>query len=208
MVSGQLLKILVYEWVTGGGLAGSPLPASWAAEGSAMRRSIAADFAKIAGKSIDVSVTLDARLPDEPGPWRIVRIGLGENAARVSELARSADFTILIAPETSRILASLTRELLHAGARTLGSTAEAVERTGDKARLAEWLRSLGIDTPPCRVIDPSIGLPADTVYPAVLKPVDGADRSTPFTCRTARACRKQLVSWVPRFCNRSWLACR
>ena len=45
--SGQ--TILVYEWVTGGGLAGSPLPGSWAAEGRAMRRAIAADFASFFG---------------------------------------------------------------------------------------------------------------------------------------------------------------
>ena len=32
------LVVLVHEWVTGGGLAGKPLPASWEREGSAMRR--------------------------------------------------------------------------------------------------------------------------------------------------------------------------
>ena len=44
-------NILIHEWVTGGGLAGSCLTASWAAEGRAMRRSIAADFAALAGNS-------------------------------------------------------------------------------------------------------------------------------------------------------------
>jgi predicted ATP-grasp superfamily ATP-dependent carboligase len=71
-------------------------------------------------------------------------------------------------------LARLTRDLDHAGARLLGSTAEAVELTGDKARLATALVSLGIETPPARTIIPSTGLPADASYPAVLKPVDGA----------------------------------
>jgi predicted ATP-grasp superfamily ATP-dependent carboligase len=126
-------------------------------------------------------------LPDDPGPWRLIRIGAGENAERISDLARSADYTILIAPETSGILARLTRDLRQAGARNLGSTAEAVELTGNKARLAEWIQSLGIDTPLTRTIDPSIGLPADTVYPAVLKPLDGAGSVDTFYLSNAQS---------------------
>jgi predicted ATP-grasp superfamily ATP-dependent carboligase len=90
------------------------------------------------------------------------------------ELARAADLTVLIAPETRGILASLTRDLECAGARVLGSKAEAIELAADKARLAAWLRTRSIDTPPTRRIVPAVGLPADAHYPAVLKPVDGA----------------------------------
>jgi predicted ATP-grasp superfamily ATP-dependent carboligase len=176
MASGKALTILVYEWVTGGGLAGSPLAPSWAAQGAAMRRAIAADFASLAAPSdsVEVTVTLDARLPDDPGPWNVVRIAPGEEIDRVRELAQAADFTVLIAPETSGVLAGLTSDLQRAGARLLGSTADAVELTGDKARLAERLRDMGFDTPTTRTIDPSLGLPADMEFPAVLKPVDGA----------------------------------
>ena len=112
--------ILIHEWVTGGGLAGSALPASWAAEGRAMRRAIAADFACLPGGPVRVIVTSDARLPDDPGPWTIVRIAAGDDPGRLRDLARAADFTVLIAPETSGILASLTRDLEHAGARSTG----------------------------------------------------------------------------------------
>jgi len=208
MASGKALTILVHEWVTGGGLAGSPLPPSWAAEGSAMRRAIAADFVSLPGDSVRVIVTLDARLPEDPGPWTVARIAVGEEIDRVHELARAADFTVLVAPETMGILAGLTRNLQGAGARLLGSTAEAVELTGDKARLAERLRALGIDTPPSRTIDPGLGLPADTEYPAVLKPVDGAgsvdtfflsdDRSLPADARRMRTALLQpFVSGAP-----------
>ena len=44
---GLHVVVLVHEWVTGGGLAGMPLPASWEREGSAMRRAIARDFAAL-----------------------------------------------------------------------------------------------------------------------------------------------------------------
>jgi predicted ATP-grasp superfamily ATP-dependent carboligase len=168
------LTVLVHEWVTGGGLAGSPLPDSWAAEGRAMRRAIAGEFARLEGGRTRVVVTLDARLPDDPGPWAVARIGQGEHAERVRALARAADFTVLVAPETRGILARLTRDLNHVGARLLGSSAGAVELAGDKARLAALLESRGIDTPPVRSVIPSLGLPADAEYPAVLKPVDGA----------------------------------
>jgi tyramine---L-glutamate ligase len=167
-------NVLVHEWVTGGGRAGSSLAASWVAEGRAMRRSIAADFAALLGNSVRVTVTLDSRLPDEPGPWHTESIAPGECADRLRELALAADFTVLIAPETSGILAALTRDLAQAGAWLLGSTAEAVELAADKGLLAARLDSLLIDTPPTRTIVPSLGLPFDTEYPAVLKPVDGA----------------------------------
>ena len=52
-----------------------------------MRRAIAADFAALAGGLARVIVTLDARLPDDPGPWTIERIARGRASDRVRELA-------------------------------------------------------------------------------------------------------------------------
>ena len=94
---------------------------------------------------------------------------------------------MLIAPETSGILASITRDLEHAGARLLGFDGRAVELAADKARLAERLRELAIDTPPTRTIVPAAGLPSDASYPAVLKPVDGAGSVDTFYLADARS---------------------
>jgi predicted ATP-grasp superfamily ATP-dependent carboligase len=174
MALGSAPTVLVHEWVTGGGLAGCPLPASWTAQGRAMRRALAADFARMPATPVGVVVTLDARLPEDPGPWTVARIAEGEHDHRVRELARAVDFTVLVAPETSGVLKHLTRDLIEAGARILGSSAEAVELTGDKARMASRLQALAIDTPPTERIVPSAGLPTDAHYPAVLKPIDGA----------------------------------
>jgi predicted ATP-grasp superfamily ATP-dependent carboligase len=174
MAPGAGLVVLVHEWVTGGGLAGMPLPAAWERQGRAMRRAIAGEFAGLPGENVKVVMTLDGRLPAEPGPWAVEYIGKGEHGGKVRELSLAADFTVLVAPETRGILAGLTRDLEQAGARMLGSSAEAVDLTGDKARLAIRLHDLGIDTPLTRMIVPSEGLPPLAQYPAVLKPVDGA----------------------------------
>jgi predicted ATP-grasp superfamily ATP-dependent carboligase len=166
--------ILVVEFVTGGGLAGEPLPTSWAAEGRAMRRALAADFASV-GAGARVVVTLDDRFAPDDGPWTTVPIEPGSFPERLQDLARRADYTVLVAPETTGLLERLTVVIEEAGGRVLGSTAAAVALAADKSALAGWFDEKMVPTPPSRIIDPRGGLPADwTSYPAVLKPIDGA----------------------------------
>jgi predicted ATP-grasp superfamily ATP-dependent carboligase len=178
--------LLIHEWVTGGGLAGQALPPSWAAEGRAMRRAIAGDFAAVPG--VRVVVTLDARFPEEPGPWSTIPVGPGEEEATLRRLATEADYTVLIAPETDGILAERTRSIETAGVRALGSSPEAVTLAGDKLRLGCALADRGIATPPCREVVPRLGLPTDFPYPAVLKPIDGAGAQDTYLIPAAAAC--------------------
>ncbi len=182
---GRSLSVLVFEWVTGGGLAGSELPPSWAAEGRAMRSAIAADFAsaRSAGEPIRVLTTLDARLDEPSEPWEVVRIGPGAVERRLAQLAATVDCIVLIAPETNGVLADLTRGLETSPARLMGSTADAVEATADKARLAAILQAKGVTTPHTRIVDPRESLPPDATYPAVLKPIDGAGSLDTFLVR-------------------------
>ena len=108
----QEFTVLVHEWVTGGGLAGADLPPSWAMEGRAMRRAIATDFARVPG--VRVIVTLDDRWTDDPGPWTVVRVGPGREESIFADLASQAQGTVLIAPETSGILAARAPAIEHA----------------------------------------------------------------------------------------------
>jgi predicted ATP-grasp superfamily ATP-dependent carboligase len=155
-------------------MAGATLPPSWTAEGNAMRRAIAREFAAIDGWRARVVVPLDTRLEEDPAPWTVARTPGGESLRWVVRLAREADFTVLIAPETTGILARLTRCVQETGTRLLGSSAEAIELASDKAALASHLSARGIETPPCHVISPGDGLPGEATYPAVIKPIDGA----------------------------------
>jgi predicted ATP-grasp superfamily ATP-dependent carboligase len=185
--------ILIHEWVTGGGLAGHPLPPSLAPEGHAMRRSLARDFSAVPG--IRVVVTLDDRLADEPGPWSIARVGTEPEGVVLPRLVATADYTVLIAPETEGILADRARLVDRFGGRSLGSTSAAIEATADKLRLGEHLASLGIATPDCRRVVPRRGLPDDFPYPAVLKPIDGAGSQHTYLVDRAGACPDGMAEW-------------
>jgi predicted ATP-grasp superfamily ATP-dependent carboligase len=164
----KVRTVLIYEHITGGGLAGLEMPVSMAAEGGAMRRALVADFSAVPG--VRVLSTLDARLPDEPGTIRIA----ADAREALSTLASKADHTILIAPETGGVLRDLTLCVEAAGGNSLGSSPGAIDLAADKNRLAAHLASWGIPTPVSRVVYPRLGLPRDVCYPSVLKPIDGA----------------------------------
>src|SRR5438552_16071764 len=98
------MRLFLYEFVTGGGCWHSPEPpaGSLLAEGQAMLRAIAADFADFA----DVVVARDVRLPPVlPARYEVVPIAnAAEELAAVERLAAAADWTLLIAPETGGAL--------------------------------------------------------------------------------------------------------
>ena len=153
-------------------MAGEPLPPSWAAEGRAMRRALAEDFATLDG--VRVAMSLDARLPDEPGPWETLRVGPGDERMGFRRLASRSDWTLCVAPETGGVLEARARWVVEVGGRSLGAAPEAISLSADKVRLAAHLAAHGINTPKSIRVRPRDGLPADYSYPAVLKPIDGA----------------------------------
>jgi tyramine---L-glutamate ligase len=166
-------KVLVYEYVTGGGLADRELPASWAIEGAAMRRAIVGDFAAVPG--LRVVTTLDSRLPFEARPGVGVRIIPDRDGCSFETLAAEADYTVLIAPESDGVLSGLTRVIERVGGRSLGSGDRAIDLVGDKARLAHHFACSGIPSPTTRMVGPvSRELPADWEGPIVVKPRFGA----------------------------------
>ncbi len=155
-------------------MAGEPLPASLAAEGHAMRRALAADFAAALGARTRVVVTLDPRFPPETGCWTTIRLEPSSRLDPLAGITDQADYTLVIAPETMGALEHLTRIVGRTETRLLGSSPEAVALTADKAALGRWFEQHRIPTPPSRVVEPAKGLPVDWTYPAVLKPIDGA----------------------------------
>lgn len=165
------LRILVHEWVTGGGLAGLPLPKVWARDGRAMRQAVVDDFLALGAEAV---VTLDPRCASETGPWEAVPVPIGREEPTLRRLAPGCDYTLVIAPETAGTLTSLTELVESVGGRLLGSSSAAVALTADKHRLGAFLQKRGVSTPPVAWYDrPDPGV-APFEFPVVVKPVDGA----------------------------------
>lgn len=167
-------SVFIHEYVTGGGFEGRELPSSWAAEGRAMRRALAEDFQAVEGTR--VIVALDSRFADEQGSWTVVRPASYQNQepAMFAQVASEADFCLIVAPETDRILEERARILRRFQVRSLGSTVEAIALAGDKLALAEHWKRQGIPTPDAVSVPPGEPWPRRRSAPVVLKPRFGA----------------------------------
>jgi predicted ATP-grasp superfamily ATP-dependent carboligase len=186
----QTLNVLVYEYVTGGGLAGQELPSSWAREGSAMRRAIARDFASVPG--VRVVMTVDSRLPVEDLPGVKLRVMDVNDGSLFESLAAEVDYTVLIAPETDGILARLTGLVGQIGGKSLGSGRRGLSVVTDKARLAHHFYGNQIPRPETRMIGPfDRVLPGDWEGPSIVKPRMGAGSVNTVVVRD-----RQRPSWL------------
>jgi predicted ATP-grasp superfamily ATP-dependent carboligase len=184
----RVRTVFLFEFVTGGGLAGSDLPPSWAAEGHAMRRALAEDFAAVAG--VEVVQTLDRRFEPEPGQGRTIVVGPNDEERTFLRLAAEADHTLVVAPETELFLLDRTEAVERLGTgRLISCGSLAVRLAGNKYETARLLAQHGLPTPPTfwrgqadRLVDDlrlhfhRPGAPVgDTLpLPAVLKSNDGA----------------------------------
>lgn len=189
---GNQLKILAFEYITGGGLADAPLPDSLAREGELMLRALVRDLAELGG--VEMSVLRDARLPepdwaDEGVTLLPVASSAGFVGAWGSAVAQ-ADAVWPIAPESGGILADLCRDVNGRGKILLNSPAEAVRLAASKRTTSEWLRSAGVAVVPTY---PMAETPPDCPWPRVMKPDDGAG------CENARLLRdsRDWDGWHP-----------
>jgi predicted ATP-grasp superfamily ATP-dependent carboligase len=174
------LTILIYEYITGGGLSGREIPRSLAREGGAMLVALAADFAASEARRVVVSVDerFERDIKHELNHMlasdyvETIRIGPGEERDRIVDAARSADYTLVIAPESDGLLAERA-DWIPVG-RSLGSTRSAIELAGNKFALAGRWIGLGLPHPETIALAANREIPADFPFPAVLKPIDGA----------------------------------
>jgi predicted ATP-grasp superfamily ATP-dependent carboligase len=176
------LKILIYEYVSGGGYIGQDIPRNLLAEGYAMLRSITSDF-KAAGH--EVTVLLDDRVSKLNPPIAVdftVPILQAEEPPKfIGDIARINDAVYIVAPETGQILQNLVQVTEAAGRASLNCSSEAIARLSDKTRLYEHLTKIDVPTPTTLTIDFNADIETTTqlinnelTYPVVLKPVDGA----------------------------------
>jgi tyramine---L-glutamate ligase len=189
------MRILVHEFVSGGGLAGRDVAASLAREGLAMLTALIADLAAIRRHQIVTTVDPRFALPTPPGVEVVTLSPGSEGRATLDALIASADAVWLVAPETDRCLERLAVRVERRGRTLLGSGAMAIRRASDKARLPRRLARHGILHPKTRVLRPGAawGKAAREVgYPLIVKPARGAGCEGVCLARNFRELRDAL----------------
>jgi len=190
------MRILVHEFVSGGGLAGQPLPASLAREGGAMLSALIADLAALGHRIV---ATRDSRLTvSAPAGVEMVTLEPAARDAQLDRLIASVDAVWLIAPEAGGRLERLTARVERRGKAVLGSSAAAVRRAADKACLPRRLERAGVSHPKTCVLTQSDedceNAAAAIGYPLIVKPARGAGCVGVSHVRTARDLRQAVAS--------------
>ncbi len=175
------MQIFVYEFICGGGMwaLGDELPAgSLLEEGRSMLQALVRDLAAIDG--VRVCVTRDARLThlvhDLPPEVQVETIGHRESERTViAKCARTAQATILIAPEFYGLLAERCGWVTTAGGCLWSPPIEFVQAASSKSETVWRLRTRHVAVP-----DGMLWLPGNEwpprdapAEPLVLKPDDG-----------------------------------
>ena len=181
------MRILVHEFVSGGGYAGRGVPSSLVREGAAIRSALLDDLAAI-GRH-DIVTTADDRFPV------VARAGIEVVTVRAGrsplpdDLIASADAVWLVAPEIDRCLERLSARVDRNHRRLLGSGAAAIRRASDKAELARRLARHDVPHPETRVVasaSEASTAARDLGYPIVIKPRRGAGCLGVCLARSAR----------------------
>ena len=138
-----------------------------------MRRALASDLAAL--PEIDVWMTLDRRLPEEPGPWKTVRVDPGDDLPALARLAAAADAVACVAPEPDGMLRARAEVIERSGGLSLGSQPGTIARVSSKVQLSTFWRERGVPVPAwTRRLAAGESLPGDVPVPAVRKPAVGA----------------------------------
>ncbi|WP_157055857.1 ATP-grasp domain-containing protein [Candidatus Burkholderia verschuerenii] len=167
-----MIKIFVFEYLTGGGIdpdvAGAGSLADLSAlivEGRVMRDAIAADLRALPGVAITVA---SSRFEQRDGAFTYAQAG--EPVTRfVARMAREHDYACIIAPECDGLLLRLHDAV--GASRWLGCAKETIRAASSKSATAARLASHGIAA--TAALDPDDAR-ADASRRWVVKPDDGA----------------------------------
>jgi tyramine---L-glutamate ligase len=163
------VRLFVFEFVTGGGMAGEPLPAGLTREADLMVRSLIEELASVPG--VELLATRDPRLPPLDGVT-VVPPEPGESPFDLyARVLSRVDAAWPTAPETGGVLERLARLTVAHRRQLVGSEADAIELTASKRRTASHLRAAGIPTVPTYLRGDPLP-PLDG--PWIVKPDDGA----------------------------------
>lgn len=163
------MKILVFEYITGGGFNKQELPDSLAGEGSLMLNALLDNLTKL--NSLEVTVMLDWRLSYSVSETCINTVNIRPEHDVNEEfvrLVKQSDLVWPIAPEFDGILQNLCQTVESLGKVLLTSPATAIAIAGNKFKTYELLNRHQITAVPTRML-------GDVYSPGewIVKPIDG-----------------------------------
>lgn len=152
------MRILVFEFISGGGLAKQPLPESLLQEGYLMRNALLDDLCAL--MDVELLVLQDARIVQQTEQLYVHLQTLTifqqtDLPALLSDKQSTYDIVWLIAPETEGILAFWCHFFSQQGKVLATSAQVAVEICQDKFRTCELLQNSAIACVPSRLFNAS-----------------------------------------------------
>lgn len=170
-------KILLFEWLVGGGLLVEDLPLNHSCplfhQGFAMRQAIGEDFL---AAGCELVLPTDRRCVGLSSTGPEVGIDSGSELPNLlRRLGGEVDFLFLIAPESAGRLQQVLEWCEPHRARLLSPGVEWVRLFSDKQASCDWLRQVGIRVPAGRGWRSGCDAwpPAGIELPVVIKPNDG-----------------------------------
>ncbi len=184
------MKILVFEYITGGGFNKQELPDSLVSEGRLMLQALLDNLSEIS--DIEIVIMLDGRVNSSINIAGFETVIIKQEQDSYEEFARLAlhsDAVWPIAPELDGILQTLCQTVELLGKRLLTSPARAVAITGNKFNTYQHLKQHHIATVPTRMFigetsdnqhlmqelaELSSTSPTGKIEQWLVKPIDGA----------------------------------
>ena len=136
------MNVLIFEYITGGGLIGEVLPASLVKEGELMLNAIARDFAELS--DVQVSVLRDYRLQSSRFDYEHVVNHESNISTMISSMEASIDALLIIAPETNAVLSYLCEIYASYDFILLNSPHRSVALVSDKLKTFNYLQDYNI----------------------------------------------------------------
>jgi predicted ATP-grasp superfamily ATP-dependent carboligase len=127
------MKILIFEYLCGGGYCKTALPPSLAREGALMLTALLADFAQLPEHEIIVLQDWRQPLQTLPDNAQVIWVHAEDELDAIFTRALQAcDAAWLIVPETGGLLYRFAQQVEHAGKRLLSPSSAAIAKTADK----------------------------------------------------------------------------
>ncbi len=168
------MKLLVFEYITGGGFNKQELPLALANEGLLMLQALLDNLAEL--KTIELIVMLDWRMIPLVKTHHAKRVILKTENNTIDELMRlsqQSDAVWLIAPECDGILQTLCHTIELLAKPLLTSPASAVAITANKFTTYQRLINHNIATVPTQLLTECTTLVGDNTQEWLIKPIDG-----------------------------------